>query len=112
MKELDKTIIILREFKNIAPYALFEQYIQNIKKVGFEFQNDIQVVIKFPNNYGASIIYSYGSYGVELAVIHYNSKGAWNIDYTTHITNDVIGYLDKEELLKALQEIQVLREEN
>ena len=66
----------------------------------------IQKVYKFPNGYGASVIQHKGSYGYvkgqwELAVL--DADGA--LDYTTEITNDVIGYLNDPEVDNLLRQI-------
>lgn len=71
-----------------------------------------QIVIFFPNNYGASIIKNPFSYGgnvglFELAVIKGN-KDNWQVCYDTPITNDVIGYLNSEDINKYLEQIEKL----
>lgn len=71
-----------------------------------------QIVIFFPNNYGASIIKNPFSYGgdvglFELAVIKGN-KDNWEICYDTPIANDVIGYLNSEDINKYLEQIEKL----
>ena len=71
---------------------------------------------RFENNYGASVIKHYGSYGFEedlfeLAVIKYNSKNKNSIGglcYDTPITNDVIGFLTNDEVLELLEKIKNL----
>lgn len=70
----------------------------------------VQVVFRFPNNYGASVIKHHFSYDVELAVVKFNSEDNddWNICYTTPITDDVLGYLSEDELYKTLIEIKSL----
>ena len=57
-----------------------------------------QLVLRFPNNYGASVVpfrYSYGAdEGLyELAVIVFRADDDFVLTYGTPITNDVIGYL-------------------
>jgi len=74
------------------------------------FANGIQRVYKFPNGYGASVIKHDGSYGGtkgywELAVL----SPAGEIDYTTPITDDVIGWLNDEEVILKLNEIKGLQ---
>ena|GEM_PF-882736 len=71
-----------------------------------------QMILRFPNDYGASIIrfaYSYGgSEGkFELAVIRWHGDN-WSLCYDTPITDDVLGYLSPEEVLSTLSEIQAL----
>ena len=56
-----------------------------------------------------------GSYGHELdlwelAVVKYNSEynSDWDIDYSTTITDDVIGHMTDEEVLEILADIRDL----
>lgn len=70
-------------------------------------------VYKFPNNYGASVIqhdYSYGGKdGLwEIAVIYFVDGDEWDIDYSTPITRDVLGYLTDEEVCETLEQIKNL----
>lgn len=67
-----------------------------------------QLIFMFENNYGASIINHRGSYGVELAVIHF-FDGNWDITYDTDITNDVVGWLDFEECKELLGKIKLIK---
>lgn len=79
----------------------YEEYIvrQN------ELFGGYQTRYKFPNGYGASVIYHEGSYGLELAVL--DPEGY--LTYDTSITDDVVGYIENEEelnkLLKQIKEI-------
>lgn len=79
----------------------FKDYIQK--------QNDLghpQTIYKFPNGYGASIIkFKYIYFGIEIAVLKFDKKGNWDIDYSTPITNDVIGGLSEEARDDVLQQI-------
>ena len=64
--------------------------------------------IDYPNGYSASIISNEYSYGgnrglFEVAVL-YNNK----IDYTTSITNDVLGFLSFEEVNNVCKDIENL----
>lgn len=71
----------------------------------------VQIVFRFENNLGASVINHNGSYGVELAVAKFNSEDNddWDICYTTPITSDVIGYIETEdELISLLNSIKNL----
>lgn len=63
-----------------------------------------QVRLKFPNGYGASVIDTNYSYGLELAVIGLDG----GLAYDTPVTDDVLGYLDDETLLQALTDIMNL----
>ncbi len=74
----------------------------------------VQHIHRFKNNYGASVIrnkYSYGGKSGlwELAVIYFNGD-EWDIVSTTHITDDVLGYLDDEKVLQTLAEISKLND--
>lgn len=65
--------------------------------------------LRFPNDYGASIIVGTGTYGLELAVIHFiGDNDQWDLDYDTPITDDVIGYLDESSLTEILNKIKNL----
>jgi len=75
-----------------------------------EHYGGVQRVYKFSNGYGASVIRHKGSYGY--------SKGLWELavldefgelDYTTPITNDVLGHLSEEEIILKINEIRGLQ---
>ncbi|EPY2525789.1 hypothetical protein ACXA0J_000303 [Listeria monocytogenes] len=85
-------MIIIEEFKEYA-----------INNKNENFFNE-QILHKFPNNYGASVVSGPFTYGLELAVIYFSNKN-WDIDYDTPITNDVLGHLNKESLKQALEDI-------
>ena len=80
-----------------------------------EVQNDVgypQTIYKFPNGYGASVIkFNYVYFGIEIAVLSFDEDGNWDIDYSTAITNDVIGGLSEEARDDVLQQIFDLKEE-
>ena len=70
---------------------------------------------RFPNNQGASVIKTIFSYGNsknlwELAVIRFKDPESanWELDYTTPITDDVIGSLSDKEVDAVLQQIREL----
>lgn len=72
---------------------------------------------RFENNYGASVVTHQFSYGGvdewELAVIHYTDgdvteDGQWTLDFDTPITDDVIGYLDWNQVEELLNQIKAL----
>jgi hypothetical protein len=66
-----------------------------------------QMLFRFDNGYGASIINNDMSYGIELAVIYWEGED-FHLIYDTPITDDVIGYLDRdraETLLEAIEKL-------
>lgn len=68
-----------------------------------------QAHLSFNNGYGISVITGYGSYSnenkpYEIAVLFNNE-----LCYTTEITNDVIGWLDEEEVSEIMIKIQNLK---
>ena len=65
-------------------------------------------IFQFENGYGASVIRNHLSYGgpegfYELAVLK-DGK----INYKTPITNDVVGWLDKNDVADTLKQIEEL----
>jgi hypothetical protein len=73
------------------------------------------IIVRFPNQFGASIVQFSGSYGGEdglweLAVIKYASEGPddWGLCYTTPITADVLGWLTEEQVLETCHRIAAL----
>lgn len=72
----------------------------------------IQKRYRFPNDFGASVIKHSGSYGNkrglwELAVLEYY-KDDWSLCYSTPITDNVLGWLNDEEVLETLEKIKNL----
>ena len=89
--------------KNITKFDLL-----TFKKI--KNQDGIQAIVEFPNGFGASIIKSDFSHGgksglFELAVLD-NDTG--NINSTTDITNDVIGWQDEDDIDRVLTAISKL----
>jgi hypothetical protein len=76
----------------------------------------VQYLYYFPNGYGASIVRHSGSYGYssglwELAVIKYadlSPDSKQRLDYTTTITDDVLGYLTESKVKNILDQISKL----
>jgi hypothetical protein len=83
-------------------------------------KSHIQVVYRFPNGYGASIVRTkshipfgrkYSSYtdddDWELAVLRFRSDDNrdYNLDYSTPITSDVLGYQSDDEVNAVLEQI-------
>ena len=65
---------------------------------------------RFPNGYGASVVwheYSYG--GLEMGVLRFDHEGdSGHLTYETPITNDVLGYLDPDSLAEHLAAVKAL----
>lgn len=70
----------------------------------YQMNSKIQVIYKFPNGYGASVIHGLNSYGIEMAVL-YDGE----LTYNTPVTDDVIGHIESQErfddLLKQIYEL-------
>lgn len=76
----------------------------------------VQYLFRFPNDFGASVVKHFGSYGScadlwELAVVRYIGDEDWKLEYGTEITNDVLGFLSNAEVLDTLQQIKDLKSE-
>ena len=92
-----------------------------IEKTNYKFMGSdesFHYIFRFENGYGASIIKHMGSYGYaedefEMAVIYFEGD-EYGIIYNTPITDDVLGYLNNEEVLEYLEKIKNLdrRDEN
>ena len=87
-----------------------------LKNIKYRLYGAGQWRFKFENNYGASVIKRWGSYGYmedqfELAVLYFDEDGKDCITYSTPITDDVIGYLNNDEVLELLEKIKDLKEE-
>lgn len=82
---------------------------KDLKFFNIEDLNGVQAIVKFDNGFGASIVKHNFSYGgseglYEMAVLDENN----DICYSTSITNDVIGYLNEEEVSDYLNKIKNL----
>jgi hypothetical protein len=72
-----------------------------------------QVVHKFDNGFGASVVQHQFSYGgddglFELGVIKFREDDKWDLCYETEVTDDVIGYLDEDDVQSLLTRIEEL----
>lgn len=75
----------------------------------------VQRLYRFDNGWGASVIRHSSSYGSdrglwELAVIRYSDdSNKFVLDYTTPITDDVVGHLTDADVEKLLVQIDELK---
>ena len=63
-----------------------------------------QIIYRFPNGYGASVVEHSLSYGLEIAVLNSDDK----ITYDTLITDDVIGHNTPESAAEIITQISKL----
>ena len=90
----------LKKRKQSTMSAKYKDYIV----VQIFYFGGYQTKYSFPNGYGASVINNNASYGLELGVL-YDGE----LDYSTPITSDVVGFIENEEELdKLLQQIKEL----
>lgn len=69
------------------------------------FDNGEQVIFEFENGYGASVLTGRIAYGGLNGLFEIAVTRNGYLCYDTPITNDVIGYLTIDELLKLLNDI-------
>lgn len=92
------------KFGKFTPWNKWEDHLDGTEHYQFHFKN----------GYGASVIrgpYSYGGpQGLyELAVLKRDYHRYWNITYDTPITDEVLGSLEHDDVVKALEEISKLK---
>ena len=68
----------------------------------------VRAVQEFPNGYSASVIRSPYSYGGEFGLYELAVMSGGSLDYSTPITDDVLGRLSEDEVTAALQQIAAL----
>ena len=84
-----------------------------------ELNGGVQVVHKFENGLGASVVrapnvgfwgstYGYDQGLWELAVLTFISEDEYTLNYSTPITNDVLGHLSDEDVIAILARIEAL----
>jgi len=71
-----------------------------------------QIVLRFPNGFGASVVRSPHSYGgsdglFELAVVLFDNEDYY-LTYDTPITDDVIGHLTQNDCIEIFHKIMAL----
>ena len=72
-----------------------------------------QDIFRCPNGKGASIVWHRFSYGggerlLEGAVLQFADNGEWSLDYSTPITNDVVGWMTAEQAAQFVLDIAAL----
>jgi hypothetical protein len=89
----------------------YTQYIIDFKSIN----KGMQLLFRFDNNYGVSLVSNSFSYGnkqekFEIAIIKFNSEDGDNFEltYDTHITNDVLGYQSKEDVISVIEKVILL----
>ena len=72
---------------------------------GEEYESYNQLIFRFPNDYGASVVYGPGTYGVELGKLFFDDDHKPDdVDYI--LTEEPTGYLESDELNTLLNEIK------
>jgi hypothetical protein len=99
LRELRK----LTELKTFKDLKFEDHYLGKGRKHALMF---------FPNGYGISVVTGKSFYTneikpYEIAVLK-GDENDWEVCYNTHITNDVVGYLDENEVTQYMLEIQKL----
>lgn len=96
------------EFGELEQFIIKRQFLTNVMAM-FGIGKRYNVLFKFPNGYGGSVIEGQGSYGMELAVVKFKGDSEnFNLVYDTHIADEVLGHLTKVELLNTLEQIKNL----
>jgi hypothetical protein len=81
----------------------------DFKKLTDQFMSGVQARMMFENGLGVSVVshtYSYGGKDglFEIAVL----DGDGDLTYNTPVTNDVIGYLNPDEVTEIMEQVQNL----
>ena len=94
----------------LARLATSPEWLQYLVKASARTQGGAnQLVFKFPNGYGASVIRGGISYGATDGMFELAALGSdGSITYDTHITDDVLGWLSGEDVLENLSAIRDL----
>lgn len=100
----------LKQFKDLVfkQHELAKDALFFSSPIREEYMNARHAVMQFDNGYGISVLkgtmfYSNGTDTYEVAVLDNNG-----ICYNTSITNDVIGYIDADEVSGIMRRIQEL----
>lgn len=89
------------------------QFEKEINKLGGKLSDlprhsqNLQTIITFPNGYGISFVEHFFSYGLEAAIITWKGNN-WDLCYDTPITDDVLGYLDEDDIVPLAERVAQL----
>lgn len=87
---------------HILKIDAYSNYIIKIHKLTV---NLIQVIYKFPNGYGASIVMIHNTDSYELAMIKYQDDNKFTVVYTDIVGYDVVNLLTIDEIADILFKI-------
>lgn len=73
----------------------------------YETPTTQRAIVTFPNGYGIDFVVGFGSYGLEAAIITHDDDD-WDICYDSPITDDVLGYLNLDDVSKLLKRVSEL----
>jgi len=85
----------------------------HLSKLNFKYDDKgQQAILFFLNGYGVSVVWGEGRYGDgvdswELAVLK-GEMDNWELCYDTDVTCDVMGWLDRSEVNKAIEDVYKL----
>ncbi|WP_419154231.1 hypothetical protein [Weissella viridescens] len=97
------------ETQNDTSQPTFKQFIiDNTDQTDGTHFIAYQIIYKFPNGYGASVIHGLYTYGLELAILSFDDNVDYSIAYDTSVTHDVMGHLTQQELADTLNDIRNL----
>lgn len=91
------------------------EFVDEIEKLGgelsdlprYETPTTQRAIVTFPNGYGIDFVVGLGSYGLEAAIITHDDDD-WDICYDSPITDDVLGYLNLDDVSKLLKRVSEL----
>ena len=99
---------------------LVDKYVKEINEIGGALCGNYnnfpiptyetrQTLVLFPNHYGISFVEGGISYGLEAAILKYDElNDDWDVCYDTPITDDVIGYMNEEDIIPLCKRVAEL----
>jgi len=99
-----------------VPVKVSSKFFQYLFKIEERPFLGVQLVFKFPNRYGASLIQGPFTYGgpeglFEVGIIRFVAEDDFELDYDVLFEEGVVGYLAPEECLDLFDEIYNLPEQ-